>query len=168
LGGRWAGQPQRRVCGHRRTILQTEWATLRLLGGTDAGRWRQAVAFRPVHRRELSFAQFCGSGKAGGNAEASASWAGNILRTSGGHTLSLVVVGGLAADNIDASAGVRNMKDSAEGQLTLVSGQDQLVRGRYVISHEKSGEEPDPSRMKTNHVASIESAFPGEAWGELC
>lgn len=99
-------------------------------------------------------------GKAGGNAEASASWAGNILRTSGGHTLSLVVVGGLAADNIDASAGVRNMKDSAEGQLTLVSGQDQLVRGRYVISHEKSGEEPDPSRMKTNHVASIESAFP--------
>lgn len=99
-------------------------------------------------------------GKAGGNAEVSASWAGNILCTSEGHRLSLVVVGGLASDNIDGSARVRNVRESAEGQLTLVTGQGQLVRGKYVISHEESDEEPSPSRMKTNHVVSLESVFP--------
>lgn len=100
------------------------------------------------------------SGRAGGNAEASASWSGDVARSSAGHRMRLVLTGTFAADNIDGSEPAQNVKRSAEAQLTLIARQGQLMRGKYVVTHEESDEKPTPGHMKTNHAASIESAFP--------
>lgn len=100
------------------------------------------------------------SGKAGGNAETSASWSGDVARSSGGHTLRLAVTGTFAADNMDGLETAQNVKRSAEAHLTLIARQGQLIKAKCVMSTENSDEEPTPSHMKTNHVASIESAFP--------
>jgi hypothetical protein len=100
------------------------------------------------------------SGKAGGTTETSASWSGNVMRSSGGHAVRFAVTGTFAADNMDGSEPAQNVKSSAEAQLTLIARQGQLVKGKYVVSHENSDDEPSLSYTRTNHVASIESAFP--------
>ncbi|MEA4883810.1 MAG: hypothetical protein VB144_09195 [Clostridia bacterium] len=101
------------------------------------------------------------NGKAGGIAEFTGTWSGNVLRAGpGAPGVDLSVAARYGADNVDGSLPFTTAKRLLETSVGLRTPWLPVLKAKYTLGDEKSNDGPSPSRDRLSRVLSLDAMAP--------